>query len=364
MRAGVDVTDRFNDRTTEIKVELSAGNGEQDKCQITIDDRDWLIARPVNESLDIWLGYQEVGMSYMGSFEIDDITFQGPPRSIMMTGLASGMRSVQKAPAIANFDNKSVGDIIGSMAAQSGLGVAIDSGLAANMIPFKNQSVSNMHLLHELERQFGAVAKISNGKIIFTPRDGTTSASGISMPTLVLLPEHFGTWSVKYNSRTDYAKVKAAWRDKADGIRRWVETGVGTSAGSDGGETFPLGQLFNSMGEAQAAAQAKSKALKRFECQANFDLAKGDPWVKDAQTLVVSGMREGINGSYTIDKATHTYVKRTGIRTTLECKSPGTGADFSDRADENFLKPEPGELLGEVLKNGTFQGMPTWDQFF
>jgi phage protein D len=359
MRGGVDITDHFNDRTVQIKVELIAGGGEGDHCVIKLDDRDWRIAAvEPGETINIYLGYQEIGLSYMGSFEIDDVTYLGKPRSIQLTGTSTGFMNVQKAPAIKEFDNKSVADILGGIAGQTGLSLQIGGGLGAMTLPFKNQVVSNLHLIHELERQYGAMAKIADGKLIFVPRDGTTSVTGLSVPTLVLMPEHFGDWQVQYSGRTDYASTKAAWFDKKDMVRRWVDFGAqgGGGVGKGSGGTYTLGQVFNSMEEAQAAVQSKMQALKRAEVKATFDLAKGDPWIHDTQTVLVSGMRDKIDGSYVVEKAIHTYIKTTGIRTTLECRAPGNGADFSDRADDEFLKPLPGEPMGSVIPDGTFNG--------
>jgi phage protein D len=355
MRNGIDITGRFNDRTTQIKVDLTAGGGEGDICTIMLDDRDWRIVRPYpGENISLWLGYQEVGLAYMGSFEIDDVTFLGKPRSIQLTGLSTGLRDIQKSPQIANFDNKTVGDILGQMAGQTGISTAISGGLASQKIPFKNQVVSNLHMIHELERIYGAVAKIADGKLVFAPRDSTESVSGIALPTLVLLPEHFGDWSVRYSSKSEFAGVKAAYWDKDQHIRQWVNSAI--SGADNGAEHFTIGNVFNSVEEATAAAASKGEALKRSEVYAVFDLAKGDPWVRDQQTLLVSGMRDGINGSYVVDKATHTYVRSTGIRTNLECRAPGDGADYSDRAEEWFLKPLPGEPMGSVIPDGTFNG--------
>jgi uncharacterized protein len=355
MRNGEDITGQFNDRTMQIKVELIAGGGEGDHCVILIDDRDWRIARPSpGENIQLYLGYQEIGLAYMGSFTIDEVTFLGMPRSIQLTGTSTGFNTIQKAPQIANFNNKSVNDILSQIAGQSGLGTAISGSLGGVTIPFKNQVVSNLHMIHELERLTGAVAKIADGKLVFVPRDSTESASGFQIPTLVLVPEHFGTWQVRYSDRSSYAGVKAAYWDKDQHIRQWVTSAI--AGAEEGSDHFVLGQVFNSQGEAQSAAGAKGQALKRAEVNALFDLAKGDPWIRDTQTLVVSGMRDGIDGSYTVDKAIHTYIKSTGIKSSLECRAPGDGVDFSDRAEEWFLKPLPGEPMGSVIPDGTFNG--------
>ncbi|MGX9944845.1 phage late control D family protein [Bradyrhizobium denitrificans] len=355
MKDGVDITGQFNDRTLQIKVDLQAGNGNDDQCTVLIDDRDWRIARPLTgDVLGVWLGYVEVGMAYMGTFEIDDVTFLGPPRQIKLTGKSTGSNDIQKAPVIREFDNKSIGDILGQMAGQTGLGVSISEGLAGIKIPFKNQGVSNLHMIHELERLTGAVAKVVDGKLMFIKRDGAETASGVALPTLVLQPEHFGTWQVRYTAKPGYGQVKASYFDKDEMVRKWVGSVVGGEVGGPGlankfGGAFNIGQLFNSKEEAEKAAASQAENFKRAEVNAQFDLAKGDPWIRDQQTLIVSGMRDGINGSYVIDKATHTYVKSTGIKSNLECKAPGNGTNFEE-ASKEFMRPMPGELLGEYLR--------------
>lgn len=363
-KGGEDITGRLNDRTLQIRVDLQSGNGNDDQCTILVDDRDWRVARPLTgESLQIWLGYTEVGLAYMGTFEIDDVTFLGPPRNIKLTGKSTGSSDIQKAPAIREFANATVGQILGHMANQTSLGTAISGDLAGIQIPFKNQITSNLHMIHELERLTGAVAKVVDGKLMFVKRDGAETASGVALPTLVLHPEHFGTWQVRYSSKPGFGEVKAAWFDKDEMVRKWVGSAVTSGDGGVGlakkfGGAFNIGQLFNSEGEAKAAAASQAENFKRAEVQAVFDLAKGDPWIRDQQTLLVTGMRDGIDGSYVIDKVTHTYVKSTGIKSQMECKAPGDGANYEE-ASKEFMRPGPGETLGEYLR--THPDVNRWD---
>ena len=363
-KGGEDITGRLNDRTLQIRVDLQSGNGNDDQCTILVDDRDWRVARPTTgEDLQVWLGYQEVGLAYMGTFEIDDVTFLGPPRNIKLVGKSTGSSDIQKAPVIREFDNKSVADILGQMAQQTGLGLAISGDIGSLKIPFKNQVVSNLHMIHELERMTGAVAKVVDGKLMFVKRDGGETASGVALPTLVLHPEHFGTWQVRYTSKPGYGEVKAAWFDKDEMQRKWVGQSITGGDGGVGlakkfGGAFNIGQIFNSEAEAKSAAAAQAENFKRAEVQATFDLAKGDPWIRDQQTLIVTGMRDGINGSYVIDKVTHTYIKSTGIKSQMECKTPGDGSNYEE-ASKEFMRPMPGELLGEYLR--THPDVNRWD---
>lgn len=357
---GVDITNRFNDRTTSIKVELTAGGGSGDRCEIMIDDRDWALERPAGAAkIQVWLGYQEIGLAYMGTFEVDDVILQGMPRSMQLTGTSTGFNDMKKAPQIANWDNKSVAEILGEIAGQSGLGMSISEELGSMKIPFKNQVVSNLHLIHELERVTGAVGKVVDCNLMFVPRDADNSASGISLPLLVLQPEHFGQWRVRFTSTPKYTGVKARWWDEASKTYKAVEAGVtGLLSGGAGATPYTIGSQFLSQAEALAGAQSKARALKRAEKEGNFDLAKGDPWIRDQQKIIITKMREGINGGYTVDKAIHTYIKSTGIRTTLECRAPGDDVDYSDLSEGPYflLQPKPGEPMGTVIPDGSFNG--------
>jgi uncharacterized protein len=69
-------------------------------------------------------------------------------------------------------------------------------------------------------------------------------------------------------------------------------------------------------------------------------------------------MRDGINGGYTVDKATHTYIKSTGIRSNLECWAQGEAVDYSDLNEGPYflLQPGPGEVMGSVIPDGSFNG--------
>ena len=61
LKDGIDITDHFNDRCVQMRVDLTSGDGDNDMCLFTIDDRDWPVARPsVGDRLRILMGYVEV----------------------------------------------------------------------------------------------------------------------------------------------------------------------------------------------------------------------------------------------------------------------------------------------------------------
>ena len=353
MHEGNDVTDRFNDRTTQIKVDLSSGGGNSDTCSISVDDRDWRVASPeVGAWLEIYLGYKEVGLAQIGQFEINSVTYAGMPKSITITGTSVGFQSAIKAPAIKEFDNKNLGDILGEIAKKSG-GVApmIDPELASKKVPFLNQITSPLHILHELERRYGAIAKFENGKLIFAKRDSGKSVEGKDLPTLILRPEHLASWQIRHDARGNYSGAKASYWDKDSHVLKWVEEKANQAIHGEGGsseqEPFRIGRMFNSKEEAEEAAKAQVGALRRSTGEANITLVKGDPWVRDSMRVVVQNTRDGMDGFYVIDTATHTYVKDAGLHTTIMCK-PGDPQSF-----ENLSEPQG---IGDAAMNTALGG--------
>ncbi|MGH1591021.1 hypothetical protein ACRBEV_24960 [Methylobacterium phyllosphaerae] len=69
---GLDITGHFSDRCVQLRIDSS---GEMDTVTFTIDDRDWAVARPnVGDKVSVSLGCAEVGMSNMGTFEIEGVS--------------------------------------------------------------------------------------------------------------------------------------------------------------------------------------------------------------------------------------------------------------------------------------------------
>lgn len=339
---GRDITSRFQGRTTSIQIEMT--NTSSDVIKIEIDDRETIAEVPVGAWISVQMGYEEVGLAPMGTYRISEVTYQGPPRSIVLTGLSVDMDGELKSRMIKDFENKTVEEVLQTLAQKGGVQALVHPSLAQIKLPFKNQiGVSPMHMIHEMERHFDAIAKFTNGKLVFVPRDGGESATGQQIPTLVLQPHHFGGWSVKYNTRSQFSEVKAAYWDKDQQKTVWLGLsndlfklleGEGAEAASDA--IYRLNKKYTSREEAEQAMKSQMATLRRAECEAVFELAKGDPWVRDQMRCVVQGMRPGVDGSYVIEQVVHGYRKETGITTRIEAKSPGSGEDFS----QNMLPPE------------------------
>ena len=252
-----------------------------------------------------------------------------------MHGNSLGFSTDAKAPIIASYDGQTLGSIVGSIATSAGVSPKVDATLAAIEVQFLNQHASSMHLLQELERRFGGLAKFQDGFLSFTQRGTGDSASGTSIGTFVLGPEDISSGSINPTNRFSYSKVRAGWWDKVNHQLSWVES---TTAGSPN-STVPFldKKSYNSEAEAQAAANSTMSQLNRKSKQGTITLAKGDPSIRGGQGFAIAGCRDGIDGSsYVVRKAIHTLSKETGIVTSLDVYDEGGSEDFTESTDGNL----------------------------
>lgn len=348
-----NVTARFQDRATSITVELASGAGEQDHCEIVLDDREWLIATPrVKDRLTVFLGYESVGLAFMGSFEINSVQFSFPPRSISVRGTAASSLNDLKSQQVKGFSGQTVEQILAEAGSKIGMKVDVHPSIADQKIPFLNNTASYAHLISKLEQHYGAVAKINDGRLSLTPRGSGKSVSDLAQPTFVLRAESFADLQVLVESRGETASTKASYVDKVTNDRMTVEsksklTDLETTA------THTIQSFFNSKEEAQAAADAAQGQLDRSTGRISATLAEGDPWVRDQQRIVVSGIRAGIDGSYLVDLVRHSFSKNGALRTTFTGNAgiDGLAAEYSSSGDNNsaFVVLPPGSVFGQVL---------------
>ncbi|OHV17876.1 hypothetical protein BK022_02755 [Methylorubrum extorquens] len=357
-KGGEDLTARFQDRTTSIVVELTAGGGAQDSVTITLDDRDYKISSPqVKDRLEVRLGYEGIGLAFMGSFEINKVVYSLPPRSITVCGTTASSLNDLKTHRINNFADKTVEQILTEVGNPLGFKIDMHPSIADAKIPALDSNTSFGSLINRLERQYDAVAKITDGRVSLVPRSGGSSVSDFAQPTYVLRDYSFADLEVTKESRGDYAKVVADYYDE-NGNRTPGEAAMSAVTGLDSEAIFKIPNVQRSKDEATALAKSTMAQLDRSGDRIDATLAEGDPWVRDLQRIVVAGIRPGIDGSYTLDAVRHTYEKGSGLRTTFSGQGGvnGLASEFATATTSagstpstTFLTVGPGEVFGMVL---------------
>lgn len=357
-KGGQDITARFQDRTTSIVVELMAGGGAQDSVTITLDDRDFKIVSPqVKDRLEVHLGYEGIGVAFMGSFEINKVVYSFPPRTITVCGTTASSLNDLKTQRINNITDKTAEQILAEVGKPLGFKIDMHPSIADSKIPQLDSNTSFGSLINRLERQYDAVAKITDGRVSLVPRSGGSSVSDFAQPTYVFRDYSFADLEVTKESRGDYSKVVADYLDE-NGNRTPAEAAESSVTGLDSQAIFKIPNVQRSKEEAAALAKSTMAQLDRSGDRIAATLAEGDPWVRDLQRVVVAGIRPGIDGSYTLDAVRHTYEKGSGLRTTFSGQGGvnGLASEFASATTSGgntpsttFLTVGPGQVFGQAL---------------
>mgnify|MGYP003625957480 FL=1 len=288
---------------------------QSDTGRFTLDNRDQKIGVPSNGvSLDIRLGY-EGGASWLtGQYIVDEIELSGNPEIMVIGAKAANMRNRLKAPKSRSWHEKTIGEIVATIAGEHQYKSAVAASITATAIPHIDQTEeSDMHLLTRLAELLGCVFKPANGYLIFAPRQELKSVTGKTLPAVrVNAQDLTGKYRYRSVERGKYQSVVARWRDTAANMD--VEETVGS-----GGPVYILRNSFATATEARAAAKAKKEALDRGTATLTIPMI-GTPEARAERPLLPSGFNPVVDGaSWVISRASHTF-NNSGFTSSIEAE--------------------------------------------
>jgi phage protein D len=178
-----------------------------------------------------------------------------------------------------------------------------------------------------VERHDGTCA-VKQGRLVCVMRGSMQSASGASLPPVVVAPgRNLLRYRVTWSDKPVHGKVEARWFDRFKVEPRTVEVPVG-----DGGEEVvaKLPEPFPTEAEAKRAAEAKARELTRGDGTATFEV-EGDPAMGAEIPVQAQGIRAGVNGLWVPTRVEHRVDQR-GYSTRAETETPGNGDSRGDTA--------------------------------
>ena len=308
-----DITDLVRDRLLSLSVVDEAGR-ESDSAELRLDDRDNVIDLPPRGAkMTVSLGYDDREETVTGTYVVDEFELSGPPDTLAIRAKGADMRAELKAQKTRSWDDVTLGDLVGRIAADHGLEARVGSALRSIRIPHLDQvEESDLHLLTRLARDHDSVAKQAGERLLFVPRGEVSSATGKPMPAVDVRPRDVHRWSVTIADRDAYASVRAHWHEPATGRRRTETAGSGSPART-------LRRTHASASEAAEAARAELARLARGTVRLSAELSPGNPVVAAEAELRLAGFRKGAAGSWTCRRVTHRLNPR-GYSTAVEAE--------------------------------------------
>jgi len=290
---------------------------KSDSCELELDNREYIPSPGKGSKLEVWLGFVETGVNYMGSFTIDSWTKKGRPKIMTVSAKAAGMTTDIKAPKSRSYHEKTVGDIVSQVAGKHGLKNVVHGEMASIQIGHIDQSnESDLNFLTRLAGRVGGNFKLANETIIFNKAGSGSLPSGGEAPTFELIEDGQTKWNCTGSTRGDYRSVEAAYHNVQKGEREVVKEGSGKPA-------HRSRKLFKTKGEAKAQAQATKGALARGKkvFTASFP---GRTEMFAGSGLTATGFDPDCDGGYIIKTATHRLTD-SGLHTSISCETAGEG---------------------------------------
>jgi phage protein D len=321
---GAAVGGSLNDRLLELTLTLHDGH-ENDELEIKVDDRDFAVADPnTGDTISISLGYRETGLVFMGTYIVDEVEVEGPPKSMVIRAKAADQGKAQKQHRTKKYQKKKLKDIAGEVANRHGLKLFVSDEVGNVGYPYLHQSEeSDWHFLTRLSRDHDALFSIKNGTLLFVKRGDSASASGLSMPQVQVAEWGLVKYRATKKDRPKHDKAKGHWHDRKKSKHKIEDS---TESG-DGKATFTLRHPHQNKDLAQRAANAKINELKRAEGSIEISII-GDPSVQPEGTLSVSTGRSVLDGTWLIKTVTHKWTN-SGAETSISGERPKDGGGGS-----------------------------------
>lgn len=323
---GKDLTEKLRPRLVSVSVCEKRGD-EADQVDVVVSDHDGRLSIPPSGvDITVELGWERgsgvpLGLVDKGTFKVDEVRHKGPPYQLVIRGRSADFTDAIRKRKERSFVGKTVGHIIGAIAADNKLKAQIHADLSPKTIPaLGSGAVSDIALLKALGRRFDAVATIKKGRLIFSPIGAGQTATGKPLASIDIdrsdcEPGH----DYERVERDNYTGVEAVWHDKGSATRHTVTVGEEGSSKSK-----RLRKVYSSEADARAAATAEYKRKSRAKAKMSITLAYGRPDIGPDCKVKLSGYKEEINAhKWIVAEATHTMDGTGGSATRLQLESSG-----------------------------------------
>lgn len=312
---GEDATGPISDRLISLTVTDEDGQ-IADRLEITLDDRDGRIAFPQIEAvLELWLGFKGRALSYIGRYQIDGVAGEGGPDTMIIRAAAIDLKSPIRAPRTRAWEDKSLSEIVETIAGEADLEPVVSDSIAATRWPYLAQTAeSDLNFLTRIAAQLDATAKAAAGRLLVAKRGEDRTPAGDPVEAVSIARDRLRPgWRWELGKREDYGSVEAEWSDTAGGQLRKVVRG-------DEDPRRKLRHVYSTEDEATRAAEAELSMAGRAPLRIDATLAGFEPALFAGGKLDLRGLRAPLAGEWHIDQVTHQLSD--GLTTSLRARKP------------------------------------------
>lgn len=307
-----------------ISVELTDKRGfEADELVIELNDYDGSLAIPQQgDRITLALGFDETGVVDKGEFVFAQFTHAGSPDTLSITARAADLAETLAEQKEKSWHKQTLYQIVESIAQMHGYTgekCRIAEQYRQTQIAHIDQTnESDASFLSRLAEQYGAIATVKYGILLFLPEGAAQTASGQAIAPVVITRRSGDRHSFSYDSANAYNAVRAFYTDRGTGQKKEVlvqkdnakaqrppegqghrrgqnQAGQTRKINTEGLKIKTLRHLYANQANAYAGARAAFAKLQRGAAQFSLTLATGRPDLYPETPITVAGFKAEID---------------------------------------------------------------------
>lgn len=312
---------------------------EADQLDLELDDADGLLELPRRGAvLSLAIGWQGEPLYVKGQFTVDEIEHSGAPDRLTIRARSADFRNTLNIKREKSWHKTTVGAVVSEMAARHKLQQAIGDDMAKQPVDHIDQTnESDGSFLMRLARQYGAIASVKNGNLMFIRQGQGLTASGKPLPVMTITRSSGDGHRFSMADRGAYTGVVASWLHtkepkkkqevKVKRRRRRKAAATPTKAPEPKQGEYLIGtdenvkvlsRTYANKANAERAAKMTWERLQRGAATFSINLAKGRGDLFPELPVRVSGFKGQIDeGEWTITNVINT-IGEGGFTTSLE----------------------------------------------
>lgn len=244
-------------------------------------------------------GWSSGGVESMrdgGRFEVQNVSFGGDAESgytMTVTCRSADFVDKMKEMDSEHYEDTTAGDIFQKIASAAGVSATVDPEIAAAKIPYRLRwGQSPAGFATDLAGDLGGTMKLTNGKLLVAKRNSGKTASGTTMPPIVILfTETIEIGDISIETRPEFKETGTSWFDTAEGVMKQV---TGSSVGT-GGRLTPV-HPYSSEDEAKAGGAAQGGEQARSAVSGSVTIP-GRPEAMAGAPVILIGFGPDLDGA-------------------------------------------------------------------
>ncbi|MCS2166532.1 phage late control D family protein [Scandinavium manionii] len=309
---------------------------EADQLDLELDDADGQIVLPRRGVIiTLALGWKGQPLFPKGSFTVDEIEHTGAPDRLTIRARSADFRETLNTRREKSWHQTTVGDVVKDIAARHNLTMALGKDLTSKPLDHLDQTnESDASFLMKLARQYGAIASVKDGHLLFIRQGQGRTASGKPLPVITLTRSAGDSHRFSLADRGAYTGVIASWlhtrepaKKETTSVKRRKKTTATKEPEAKQGDylvgtddnVLVLNRTYANRANAERAAKMQWERLQRGVASLSLQLAEGRADLYTEMPVKVSGFKQPIDeAEWTITTLTHMVSADSGFTTSIE----------------------------------------------